>query len=337
MKRNLSIDLLKVLACFSVVVLHVSGVVVESKSEYTLSHLLYYSACIAVPIFFMVNGYFLINKREINYGYILKKISNILIIVLSWNLLISIATFFVKGRLINPIYAAIMNLMQHGYFWQFWFFGALIIIYLLVPIINKCFKNIKKSIIFTFIMVCVCFSIDLINIFKSIKGESIVQMSVTQTFRLWTWFAYYLLGGLLGNDIIRNKIIKFISVKWNWVILISSLIASNLYQFNMAKIYNSIYAEYFYDNILTFIYVVSLFILVLRYNFERLKTSIMFISSNMIGIYILHVTIIKIISKLIGLEKPFVNTIVICIVFLGALFGSWIISKIPVIKKLISV
>lgn len=337
MKRNLSIDLLKIFACFSVVVLHVSGVVVDSKSEYTFSHLLYYAACIAVPIFFMVNGYFLINKKEINYRYILKKISNILIIVFSWNLLLSIATLFVKGRLINPVYTSIMNLIQRQYFWQFWFFGALIIIYLLVPIINKCFKNIKKSIIFTFIMVCVCFSIDLINIFKSITGESIVQMSIRQTFRLWTWFAYYLLGGLLGNDIIRNKIIKFISIKWNWVILISSLIASNLYQFNMAKIYNSICAEYFYDNILTFIYVVSLFILVLRYNFERLKTSIMFISSNMIGIYILHVTIIKIISKLIEFEKPFVNTIVICIVFLGSLFGSWIISKIPVIKKLISV
>ena len=336
MKRNLSLDVLKILACFSVVVLHVAGIVVEVDSNYTLSHLLYYAVCIAVPIFFMVNGYLLLNKKEVKYKYIFKKIINIIIIIFSWNLLISIAKFLINGSISNPIYFSMQNLIQGGYFWQFWFFGALIIVYLFVPVINKYFKNKKNAIVLTCATICLCFAIDLISILRSLQGERIVQINVIQTFRIWTWFAYYLLGGFFGNIELRNKIISFINIKWNWGILIVSFITSNIYQYNMAKLYNTVYAEYFYDNILTFVYIISLFILVLRYNFERLDRFITFISGNMIGIYIVHVTIIKVVSKLIEFDTTLINTIIIFIIFLSSLFASWILSKIPIIKKLIS-
>ena len=336
MNRNLSLDLLKILSCFSVVVLHVSGSVLKVESSYTVSHALYYAACIAVPIFFMVNGYLLLNKKELSYKYIFKKIINILVIVFCWNLLIYVPMLFIGETINNPIYSSIESLMQIGYFYQFWFFGSLIIIYLFVPIINKSFKNIKKAILLTFTMISICLVIDLISIFRSMKGESIVQINVIQTFRLWTWFAYYLLGGLLGNVTIRNKIISYINIKWNYFILIIALISSNLYQYNMAKLYNTFNAEYFYDNILTFIYVISLFILILRFNFEKAKNFVAFIGSNMIGIYILHITIIKVLGKLIEFNKPFINILMILVVFLTSLLSSWIISKIPLIKKLIS-
>lgn len=336
MKRNLSLDLLKILACFSVVVLHVTGRVVLVEDAYTISHFLYYVACIAVPIFFMVNGYFLLNKKEVNYSYILKKITNIIIVVFSWNLLIVIAKMIIERELSNPFELTIKNFIQQEYFWQFWFFGSLIIIYLFVPILNKYFKNIKSAVLLTCIGIGICLVIDLISIFRSSYGESIVQINVVQTFRLWTWFTYYLLGGILGNTLVKNKIINFINVKLNWAILISALIMSNIYQYNMAKLYNEVNAEYFYDNILTFVYVISLFILVLRFDFKSLSRFILLISSNMIGIYILHVTVIKVLSKLIKFDKPLLNTIIIFIVFILSLLSSWILSKIPIVKRLTS-
>jgi surface polysaccharide O-acyltransferase-like enzyme len=336
MQRNFNLDLLKILACFSVVVLHVTGRVVFVNNNYTLSHFFYYAACIAVPIFFMVNGYLLLNKNEITYKYIWKKISNILIVVFSWNLIILIGKLIIKREFNNPIYSVVENLIQRGYFWQFWFFGSLIIIYLFVPILNKYFKNVKSAVLLTCMFIGISLVIDLISIFRSLNGDSIVQINVIQTFRLWTWLAYYLLGGLLGNTLVKNKILNFFNVKWNWAILISSLTISNIYQYNMAKLYNAVNAEYFYDNILTFVYVISLFILVLRFNFKSLNRFILLISSNMIGIYILHATVIKVLSKLISFDKPLLNTIIIFIVFISSLLCSWIISKIPIVKKLIS-
>ena len=57
-KRNLSLDVLKLLACFSVVVLHVFGRKINIGNS-----IFYYIATFAIPVFLMVNGYLKINKE----------------------------------------------------------------------------------------------------------------------------------------------------------------------------------------------------------------------------------------------------------------------------------
>jgi surface polysaccharide O-acyltransferase-like enzyme len=337
MKRNLSLDLLKILACFSVVVLHVTGRNVQVENDYNISHFLYYLACIAVPVFFMVNGYLMLNKKKITYSYIFSKITNILIIVFSWNFLIMLVKIVLKGELTNPFIETLESFIQRGYFSQFWFFGALIIIYLSLPVINKYFNNKHYAIYLTCVSIGICLLIDFISLIRSMQGYTIVQINVIQTFRLWTWFAYYLLGGLLGKAEIKTNILKIINVKVNFVILVLSLLLSNIYQYNISKIYKLFYAEYFYDNIITFIYVISLFILLLRTNFKNKDREILFIGSNIIGIYILHTTIITVISKVVRLDNVVVNTLSILIVFILSLTASSILSKIPFFKKIISI
>lgn len=158
-----------------------------------------------------------------------------------------------------------------------------------------------------------------------------------QTFRLWIWFAYYLLGDLLGKSEIKTNILKIINVKLKFVILVVSLLLSNIYQYNISKIYKVFYAEYFYDSIITFIYVISLFILLLRTKFKNKNREILFIGSNITSIYILHTTIITVISKVVRLDNVLVNILSILIVFILSLTASSILSKIPFFKKLISI
>lgn len=61
MKRDVGLDLLKILGCFAVITLHVGG-----SSTDLLNLALYYMASCAVPIFFMVNGNLLLNKHSLN-------------------------------------------------------------------------------------------------------------------------------------------------------------------------------------------------------------------------------------------------------------------------------
>lgn len=53
-KRNINLDVLKVLACFSVIFLHSTRIIVNNiNSHYTINHLLYYSSVLALPVFFI--------------------------------------------------------------------------------------------------------------------------------------------------------------------------------------------------------------------------------------------------------------------------------------------
>lgn len=331
MKRNISIDLLKVIACFSVIILHVIGMNVG-----IVNSILYYIAGLAVPVFFMVNGYLLFSKVKLDYKYIRKKIINILIVVFSWNVLISIVYLGI-GKFKNPLIDSIFSLIQMGYFWQFWFFGALIIVYCFVPILFDKFKNLKLSIIITLLFCTISILVDFTSIIRSLLGYSIIQSHIIQTFRLWTWFSYFLLGALISKVEVRNWIYNKFNFKKNYLSLIILTIIVVFYQYNVSRdIYHILYAEYFYDNIFTFLWILSLFLFVYRIDIKnsRIIKIIEILSLNTIGIYIIHVTVIKCIDKFYNFQNPIINILMVFIIFLISLVISVIIRKIPYIKNI---
>lgn len=334
MKRNVSIDILKTLSCFAVVVLHVTAIIVSHSKTYTISHTLYYISGFAVPMFFMANGYLLLNKEHINYKYIIKKISNIILLVFLWNVIIFLGKIILKKEIVNPFYMIFENFLQQGYFSQFWFFGALLIIYLFLPIIHKFFRNYKASIIITGIFILISLNIDLISLIRSINDNSIIQVHVIQTFRIWTWFSYFLLGGLIGKEKIKEFIIKNISITINIITFLLSIIVISIYQYNVGLLYKNHHAEFFYDNIFMFIYVISLFILIYRQNFNKYN-SIDTISNNTMGIYIVHTTIIKSFTHFYKFDTSLSNMVFIFIVFIGSSLLTLIMSKIPIVKRLV--
>ena len=211
--RNLGLDLLKIFSCIGVVALHstMPGFTLE---QYNVSAYLYYLGTYAIPLFFMVNGYFLLNKKELTYSYVFSKIAGILTVVSAWNILIWLVR---RDFNVNPLRKIIGSLVQKGYFYQFWFFGSLIIIYLTLPIIKKVLeKDYSYSVVLLFLMV-IGVVIEIINTFILHKP---IQQYVPQTFRLWTWFFYYILGGYLGKINIQEiKLTKFIIVSFSIIFM----------------------------------------------------------------------------------------------------------------------
>ena len=66
--RNIGLDAAKSFACVTVVVLHLIG-----RDSSPVNGCLFFFSGVAVPIFFMANGYFVMNKRELCYRYIASK------------------------------------------------------------------------------------------------------------------------------------------------------------------------------------------------------------------------------------------------------------------------
>ena len=131
-------------------------------------------------------------------NYIRNKIIAILYVVLFWNILI----WILKGDFYsNPIRKTLGSLLQRGYFYQFQFFGSLILIYLLLPIIKKNTEKNNGYIILLLRLTIIGIFIEIINTFILYKP---LQQYIPQTFRIWTWLFYYIMGGFFGEINIRK-------------------------------------------------------------------------------------------------------------------------------------
>ena len=276
----------------------------------------------------MVNGYLLLGKREITYPYILQKVKWILITVSSWNMIVWL---FKRDFAVNPIKKIVGSLLQKGYIFQFWFFGALILIYLCLPVLKTVINSKRKYVYILSLLVAIGFIVELANIFLQMP----IQIHVMQTFRLWTWFFYYLLGGYIAQFTMEELKSRF--KNWMKIVSILLLLISPIILFFIAKTtYHNLFAEYFYD--ILFVKVVSLgiflTILTLTVN-EKRSEWIVSLSNQTMGVFIIHTYIMKVWEKLFGFG--FVGSYLLFAIF--TLSVSFIIvgmlMKIPYFNRIV--
>ncbi|WP_125768045.1 acyltransferase [Lapidilactobacillus wuchangensis] len=335
-KRIISIDVIKSLACLFVIFLHCSSLFFYKNNmvvKNTLpSQIIYYIGTAAVPLFFMANGFFLINRKRITIEYVLRKIYAILVPVFFWNAIIYLI-YFVLGR--KKSYFSILwgSLIQKSFFYQFWFLGTLILLLCLAPFLNRLLKKSFHSFVGLLVgFVIICFSLDL---YSHLVLHFPVQSNVIQTFRLWTWIAYYMIGGVIGYLYFHNKFDIKLEKNRSVGVLILATICMIIYSVLNQKFIHNIYAEYNYDNMLIMLWISILFITILniKYKSELFSKFIELISANSMGIFILHIPILKIVVHFISTTGIINNILVIIIVFVTSLCISIVISKIRFLSK----
>lgn len=100
-------------------------------------------------LFYMSTGYVLLNRDGVSNNYSWNKIKKVLQVVFLWSLLISMAYLFVQviKNEFNPQALIVLpetffgGLIQRGYLWQFWYLGALIIIYAIYLLLMRYRKH----------------------------------------------------------------------------------------------------------------------------------------------------------------------------------------------------
>ena len=288
----------------------------------------------AVPAFFMATGYVLLNRDRVSKNYSWKKIKNVLMVVLFWSLLIFIAYICVKviknelGLQVLVVFPKTFlgGFIQRGYLWQFWYLGALIIIYAIYPFLMKYRKRMTLIwIIFALVGV-------IIQISSYVVGTP-VQSYFIQTFRLWTWIQYFVLGGLIGSH--DNKGNPNAEKKVIFCIILTILIV--VYQNTMGKnfLHNS-YAEYFYDSILTIIWLISIFDLLLNVKLSsKARRVIQNIAPLTMGVYITHPLVMRLIQHFVTIDSLGMSLLFFVVVLTASTIFVHFMRKIPYVKKLV--
>ena len=326
--RNINLDFLKIMACIGVVLLHTTMPGFKETGSWNYLTYLYYLGTYSIPVFFMVNGYLLLEKNEISYSYILQKIKWILVTVSIWTLIIWI---YKRDFSQNPIKKVLGSLLQRGYFFQFWFFGALILIYLCLPILKRFLKSKNRYLLALSLLVIIGFVLELTNYLL----QKPVQVYVIQTFRLWTWFFYYILGGFIVQFNLAN--LRSCFKNWMKVVTLVLLFISPFILYVLAKdIHHNLYAEYFYDSIFVKIVSLGIFLTVLTFDLNTDKNRwIIYLSNQIMGVFIIHTYVMKVWEKLVGFS--FVGAYLLFLIF--TLSVSFIVVgiliKIPYFNRIV--
>ena len=326
--RNINLDLIKVLACIGVVLLHTTMIGFNETGSWNLLAYLYYLGTYSIPLFFMVNGYLLLGKKNITYSYILQKVKWILITVLSWTFIVWL---FKRDFALIPAKKVIGSLLQRGYFSQFWFFGTLILIYLCLPILRK-FLNSKRSYLYILSsLVAIGLAFELTNIVLQMP----LQSYLIQTFRLWTWFFYYILGGLVAQ--FDKDIVKKGFKKWMKVVSVLLLLISPVILFFLAKtIYHNFFAEYFYDILFVKVSSLGIFLTILTLDLKKKRSEwIVSLSNQTMGVFIIHTYVMKIWEKLIGFSFTGANLLFPIFTLVVSFLVVGMLMKIPYFNRIV--
>lgn len=319
MQRNLSIDLVKIIAMFMVLALHM----VLCKDVYPQSIIKSWNcgiANVAIPLFFMVSG-FLMSNKPLDVNYSLVKIKKILFFVFKTTTLFIVLEwlFFSDGHLLQLMRSYYTWIMQRGIMWQYWYFAAMIILYALLPYIGRVFGT-KYHLPIIIILVVICSIIFFLNIFYEFE-----QKYVRQSFRIWYWLLYFLMGAYISNH--QNL---FKKIGWRHVLAIFVFMLIYVYIVEIP------YDEYSFGSIVCIVYAVIVFSACLSTTIKN-ERIIKELSSLFLPVYSIHPYVI---SKMRLFEpyldySPFVQYVVGMILVVGINISlAFILMRIPYVKDI---
>ena len=316
--RDQSIDLIKILAMLGVISLHSN---LGRTDTYITAFVLSRIAGISVPLFFMVSGYLML-ERKTNWRYSVHKIIQILrfvFIIISCHWLLTIC--FTDYSFFRMLKTYIGSFIQRGTFNVFWYFGAMCIIYMTLPLLQRIYQHRNLWVYFIGFFGVVCF------IFFELDAELAFEKKyVPQTFRIWYWFFFFMMGGVIN----RMNFTTFYTMKLLPVVLVGTAMIFLLFVYWFKYKINGI--EYFFGSFLCWMYACVVFIYCLSKKVNH--KFVIVVSKVFLPCYALHMLIIQCYRKFfdtifLGIWSPIVDYLMVVFFTISL---SVLIMHIPIVK-----
>jgi len=345
-KREYYLDLLRILCCFSVVIIHVAAIYFYDcdikDSNWNIS--VFFDAIVrfAVPVFFMISGALFLKKKDLSIKKLYtKNILKILIILAIWLPVYGVVSYmYVYNHSVLSL--AILKDIIIGlldYQFQFWFLVPLISIYMCMPFLQKIAED--KKILKYFLILFAIFQIVIPSLspIPELGGYKYKALMFFAPRLVLGYYGYFLLGHYLNIMEITPKkenIIYTLGIISIIIAIVGTIWISN----NAGEKFEFFFSYY---TITTAIASVAIFIFfkqrVSKVNFkDKTKKLISKLSSYTMGVYIFHVIIKWIIEKNFNMyftTALITVPLVSIIIFILSIVITIIVKKIPFIGKYI--
>lgn len=362
-KRVFGFDLAKCVSIYLVILIHFAYYVPLIENT-PLNNFFVILFNISVPLFFMVNGALLFSKSFTLKSHIQKTL-RIICLVLVWKVLSALIMGMIEG--ISPFSggkAAFLNYVLFGnldgfMLGHFWFMNALIMLYLIFPILRICFDSEtgKSSLVFLVVLV---FGLTVVtNLFDTISSIASYylgtpslsfsgSLSQVNPFGVYGYTLVYFIGGGLiyhrnlnapqSNELMNRthssaRPLILFCIGWLALFLVQR------FQWESRSVVFNVESGYW--NIATVIMTFSAFLFLMRLQrpaAELICNLVETIGNNTLGIYLTHMFILMACSDWAAslnckLSLPIDLLLVAAICFI-CLALSLLCKKIPIVRML---
>ncbi len=333
----------RVLATIAVIIVHTAAnVVVNSNIEsgnWWIGNIFnsFFRWC--VPVFIMISGALLLDSNKSKEDFIFfykKRLSRILIPILFWSIFFIIWSVIkeivICSKFEIPSMSEVFNKLIKGEpYYHMWFLYMISALYLFTPF----FRKIAECSNGRELKVLVVLTISISIIYAIYKNIFFIGSEIF-FFRFLSYIPYFFLGHLIMNY--DQNASKFVL----WCIFISAFFITAIGCFVFA-IKEDLHAGlYFYDNLSISVIPMSVSIMYLLKKWNNpiyTKKVTVSLSSLTLGVYLIHPIFLEAIQY-VGLNPlkynpavsiPSIAIIVFCI----SLLTSWVIYKIPYLRRVI--
>ena len=343
-KRNYSLDIIRIIAVLAVILLHSSGGFVAdyplNTNEFVFGNLFDSLSRIGVPLFLMISGaLFLDENKKIDLKTILcKNVKNLAIITIIWAIIYSVVNniiFPLWDREIINVKSFISGIIL-GYF-HMWYLYMIIGLYIITPFLRKFVSKENKTMVLLFISISFCFQFltPIINVICNLGLNVSLVNTWIENFHLdffGGYITYFMVGWYIVHIGIKQKWVRC-SIYLLGAISLVSIILYVHFTGDSGNAYANIGAP-------VFLYSISVFLVLNNINFnfsEKTAKNIVALSKLTFGVYIIHMIFMCLSVKVFPYDGCSAMYIVVrfVIVAFASFFSSYIISKIPLLKKII--
>ena len=340
-------EILRAIACLSVIMVHASAqyaIKDIGSINFWTGNIIDGLVRFGVPVFVMISGALMLDKDyEFSKKKLNKHIVKIIIFFISWSVI-----YCVYFKVMEPIIRheeinrmdVIISVIRGKY--HLWFCYLIVGLYLIVPLLRLWVKEenvkyvdyfIKLSIIFTFLIPQIIEIGKYYNNFFDYLNE-VMENSLKLRY-VGGYTTYFILGWYLHNHEIKNKkLINILGILGIVISIFGTYIVSKSTG-ESVTMYRNLSLNVFYPSISIFLLIKSKF----KNKDNKENKIIKTISKNSLGIWAMHVFVITKMDRLLskaGCEIAIINITVLFVTsFIISYIGSIILSKIPVIKRII--
>lgn len=327
-----NISYLRIFATVCIVWLHTCSTLTDNNDLFSLTDTQYFFLgtgyhimCWTVPIFFMMTGALLLNKKITYQQCFDKYVRRIINALFLFGIPFAALKIIMQSKSIsiNTVLYSLRAILENDSFSHLWYLYVLIGIYLVLPILQLVVSEIKDEQFVHLLKVLMIgdFIFPLINSLTGLR----IAFTIPFTYPLFYVLAGYYINTRQTNGKKRSKVICI------------ALIIIAVVVINYLKLYPKKWASY--SSPLTAILAICIFSLFKQIRFRSYNVKVWKIDRLCFGVYLIHPLFIHFIYRFLKISPVSFNLYYIAVIpffiifILCGFICSWILNKINLLNK----
>ena len=353
-ERVFYFDVLRVIACLSVILFHVSGNYISTglkdltffnNVDYWICNVFYSVSRLGVPLFTMISGALMLDG---NYSFsrekLIKHIVKIAVFYVFWFVVyavffkIALPIFHKESVSVKEVFSVADNDAYH-----LWFCPMIIGLYLITPLLRLWVKPDNKKYVKYFLALSLIFFIVIDNTFR--VADLFIDVTIVKNIvnhvelrYVFGYTFYFVLGWYLNNFDIKNKTALI-------VLTVIGFLMTYFTKFIISTLLNSVASvqnDFTPNVVIMAIFVFSVCKKIASKENDKLylcNKALSFVAKHSLGIYGVHQIMIYLfmaITAKLGLSFVSLETVIVFVfASIFSLLISFAFAKIPLLKKVV--